>query len=581
MTVNISYFAGAGTQFFDNNGVPLAGGLLYTYASGTTTQVATYTSSSGSVANSNPIVLDSSGRIPYEIWLTAGTTVKFVLQTASATQIGSYDNIPAVNDATALNTYIALISGTTGSNNVGYNQGGTSAVTQTVQTKLQETLSVWDFMTATQIAGVLTSGGYDVTTAVQAAFNAANQTSYSQTVYFPAGTYIINTTINVNPNTQNGIVPQIRGDGADTTIIKAGSSLSTNPIFKHQGASPSPNSQWTGFSLQGTGSANGQWGIYHVNSCFINYDNINFNNLAEGVHFENSGAGFAEQNILTNCWATNCLYFITFTRASGSTQNSFRGTGFASECHMDLTTVTNSRLARIYYINSLSPNCYNMPIHGSVWTNATSAVIQNDGLIPFRALIDFRYEASASGWVMSTGNGSTTNFFTGTMVGLAYNPTFNNSYFTGFVNESIYIGNIAGSSGIFTPTIASGSGSPVVTYASNGQQGYYQVIGNVCQFSIFLNISSIGAGGSGNININGFPVTSSLNTGSIAIDRGIVSANNLTFTGQVTAEIQNNSNYAVLSTMTSGSNQAYLQWSALATTNCTLWISGQYFISVP
>ena len=35
--VNFSPFAGAGAQFFDNNGVPLAGGLLYTYASGTTT----------------------------------------------------------------------------------------------------------------------------------------------------------------------------------------------------------------------------------------------------------------------------------------------------------------------------------------------------------------------------------------------------------------------------------------------------------------------------------------------------------------------------------------------------------------
>jgi len=72
MSVNLSPLGGAGWQFFDNNGVPLAGGLLYTYLAGTTTSAATYTSASGSIANSNPIILDASGRPPNEIWLTGG-----------------------------------------------------------------------------------------------------------------------------------------------------------------------------------------------------------------------------------------------------------------------------------------------------------------------------------------------------------------------------------------------------------------------------------------------------------------------------------------------------------------------------
>ena len=102
MTVNLSYLAGAGAQFFDNNGVPLSGGLLYTYSAGTTTPQATYTSNSGSIANSNPIVLDSSGRVTNEIWLTSGQTYKFVLQTASAVQIWSFDNISGINDFSSL-----------------------------------------------------------------------------------------------------------------------------------------------------------------------------------------------------------------------------------------------------------------------------------------------------------------------------------------------------------------------------------------------------------------------------------------------------------------------------------------------
>src|ERR1700689_4784492 len=48
-------------QFFDVDGNPLAGGLLYTYASGTTTPLATYADAGGVTVNTNPMVLDSGG----------------------------------------------------------------------------------------------------------------------------------------------------------------------------------------------------------------------------------------------------------------------------------------------------------------------------------------------------------------------------------------------------------------------------------------------------------------------------------------------------------------------------------------
>ena len=56
MTVGLSPVAGAGWQFFDANGVPLSGGKLYTYAAGTTTPAATFTSVSGATAHTNPFV---------------------------------------------------------------------------------------------------------------------------------------------------------------------------------------------------------------------------------------------------------------------------------------------------------------------------------------------------------------------------------------------------------------------------------------------------------------------------------------------------------------------------------------------
>lgn len=92
MSVNLSPI-GNGQQFFDNNGVPLNGGLLYTYQAGSSTPLATYTDINGTVANSNPIVLDASGRSATEIWLTYGFFYKFVLKDSSGVTIGTYDNI--------------------------------------------------------------------------------------------------------------------------------------------------------------------------------------------------------------------------------------------------------------------------------------------------------------------------------------------------------------------------------------------------------------------------------------------------------------------------------------------------------
>ena len=48
-------------QFFTAAGVPLVGGQLFTYASGTTTPLATYTDSTGNTTNTNPVILDSRG----------------------------------------------------------------------------------------------------------------------------------------------------------------------------------------------------------------------------------------------------------------------------------------------------------------------------------------------------------------------------------------------------------------------------------------------------------------------------------------------------------------------------------------
>jgi hypothetical protein len=244
MSVTPSPIGGFAAQFFDNNGVILSGGKIFTYAAGTTTPQASYTSALGITPHSNPIILDSAGRVPGgEIWLTDGLVYKFVIETATSILIGTYDNITGVNSnfvnytiqeeiitATAgqtvfnlstinytpgtnsltvyidgVNQYVGdsyletdsdtvtftsgvhvggevkfttAVQTTTGAvdaNNVGYTANFTGAVGQTVQTKLEQTVSVKDF-------GAVGDGITDDTAAIQAAFDA------SDAVYFPEST---------------------------------------------------------------------------------------------------------------------------------------------------------------------------------------------------------------------------------------------------------------------------------------------------------------------------------------------------------------------------------------------------------
>lgn len=98
MSVNLSPLGGAGAQFFTNEGVPLTGGLLYTYSAGTSTPATSYTSSSGATALANPIILDAAGRVPTgEIWLTDGISYKFVLKDSTGVLIATWDNLVGIN----------------------------------------------------------------------------------------------------------------------------------------------------------------------------------------------------------------------------------------------------------------------------------------------------------------------------------------------------------------------------------------------------------------------------------------------------------------------------------------------------
>jgi hypothetical protein len=94
MAVFLSPVGGVAAQFFTNTGAVLTGGKLYTYLAGTTTPAATYTTNAGTTARTNPVVLDSAGRVPGsgEIWVLP-VAYKFILKDSNEVLIATYDNV--------------------------------------------------------------------------------------------------------------------------------------------------------------------------------------------------------------------------------------------------------------------------------------------------------------------------------------------------------------------------------------------------------------------------------------------------------------------------------------------------------
>jgi hypothetical protein len=127
-----------------NAGVQLAAGKLWTYQAGTSTPMATYTDSTGSVANTNPIILNSRGECNY--WLVQGQAYKLVLQDAAGVQIWSEDNIVGIGNALSAATTDALVSV--------HNTPYANELVITQLRKNDEVISPFRFMTDAQIADV-------------------------------------------------------------------------------------------------------------------------------------------------------------------------------------------------------------------------------------------------------------------------------------------------------------------------------------------------------------------------------------------------------------------------------------------
>lgn len=133
-------------QPLDNNGRPIAGGKICTYATSTFTPQATYSSNTAGVQLPNPIILDSTGRA--QIWWGGANTYRVVFQQpgnnfcpGTGAVIWTADGIANVGELLK-NALVA----TSGASLVGFEQPGGKAIT--VSTALNNEYFGDEFSTA-------------------------------------------------------------------------------------------------------------------------------------------------------------------------------------------------------------------------------------------------------------------------------------------------------------------------------------------------------------------------------------------------------------------------------------------------
>lgn len=100
-----AFMPDARQQFVDANGVPLAGGFLWSWNSGTSVAAATYhLDTLGNITpNTNPIILDSTGTAEVRLLPQA---YRFRLEDSSHTQIWQIDNVADVGQLAYLNAVL-------------------------------------------------------------------------------------------------------------------------------------------------------------------------------------------------------------------------------------------------------------------------------------------------------------------------------------------------------------------------------------------------------------------------------------------------------------------------------------------
>ncbi len=165
-------------QFFDSSGSPLASGTIEFRDPTSNNLINSYSTAdladAQSTANDNPLTLSATGAATAGLFLEDDVKYKVILKDSLGATVATHDDVRCPGRV----------------NGLLYTQGDTGSVARTLESKLQDTISVFDFMTAAEVTDVKTYAGLvDVTAAVNSGLVALD--TIGMTLWCPAGKYRI------------------------------------------------------------------------------------------------------------------------------------------------------------------------------------------------------------------------------------------------------------------------------------------------------------------------------------------------------------------------------------------------------
>ena len=304
-------------QYFTAGGIPLVGGKVYTYAAGTTTPLATYTTAAASTPNANPVILDSRGEA--SIFFSAAN-YKIVVKDSLDSTIWTQDNLPGDQAATIL----ANLAASSGSSLVGHIASVSGAVATTLAQVAEEELSFFRFLTAAQIANYTAyTGSIDLTSQLNAAISVSK--ILKQKLRLPDGALLITGSINfpVGARVVGGLTTQYANG---FSISPGGTTINFSPATPSTDLFVANGTAYGGFrfhqSVSGVyivGNANARYAFNLDHTIYASFENIavdittfaatfycngTINNRFENVYTGGTTAGviYAGDNETTDVW---------------------------------------------------------------------------------------------------------------------------------------------------------------------------------------------------------------------------------------------------------------------------------------